>query len=127
MRTVDSRGKSLIPWSRIEIELSRSCSEDFKDCTEAESELALEYDMIVEFWLLQCFIVEVLQQGLVAQQTRRDVNRRARCAGPGSDKRDRWFASTWVHELNLDLRLSHIRSAQTDQKSKEAHYSLSFI
>ena len=46
VRTVERRGKSLIPWSSIEIELSRSCRDDFKDWTEAESEVALEDDII---------------------------------------------------------------------------------
>ena len=50
MRTVERRGKSLIPWSRMEIELSRSCSEDFKDCTEAESEFALDEFMFATIW-----------------------------------------------------------------------------
>lgn len=45
-RTVESRGKSLMPWSRMEIELSRSCKEDLSDCTEAPSEFAVEEDMI---------------------------------------------------------------------------------
>lgn len=68
MRTVDSRGKSLIPWSRIEIELSRSCNDDFNDCTEAESELALEDDIIVRrMRFLQRCEMEVLQVDLVAQ------------------------------------------------------------
>ncbi len=38
VKTVDKRGKSLIPASRIEIEESRSWSEDFRDVTEAARE-----------------------------------------------------------------------------------------
>ena len=38
VRTVERRGKSLIPWSRIEIEESRSWREDLRDWTEAERE-----------------------------------------------------------------------------------------
>lgn len=38
LSTVARRGKSLIPWSRIEIDESRSWREDLRDCTEAERE-----------------------------------------------------------------------------------------
>lgn len=38
LSTVDRRGKSLIPWSRIEMEESRSWREDLRDWTEAERE-----------------------------------------------------------------------------------------
>lgn len=39
-RTVERRGKSLMPWSRMEIEESRRWSEDLRDWTEAAREVA---------------------------------------------------------------------------------------
>jgi hypothetical protein len=50
LRTVERRGKSLIPWSRMEMEESRSWREDLRDCTEAEREDAeLAVDIVALF------------------------------------------------------------------------------
>lgn len=49
VRTVERRGKSLTPWSRIEIDESRSWREDLRDCTEAESEAAELVDIAGSF------------------------------------------------------------------------------
>lgn len=40
-RTLHSRGKSLTPDSRVEIDESRSCREDWRDVTEAFSDAAM--------------------------------------------------------------------------------------
>lgn len=52
VRTVERRGKSEIPWSRIEIELSRSWREDFREPTEAERAAAEAWEFIVIFCVL---------------------------------------------------------------------------
>jgi hypothetical protein len=46
-RTVDRRGKSLIPLSRIAIEESRRESEERREATEAEREAADEVDIVL--------------------------------------------------------------------------------
>jgi hypothetical protein len=47
VRTVDRRGKSLMPLSRIAIEESRREREERRDATEAEREAADEVDIVV--------------------------------------------------------------------------------
>jgi hypothetical protein len=51
VRTVDRRGKSLIPASRMAIEESRSDNEDRNDDTEAAREAADDPVDILLYWL----------------------------------------------------------------------------
>jgi hypothetical protein len=47
VKTVDRRGKSLIPLSRIAIEESRRERQERRDATEAERETADEFDIFM--------------------------------------------------------------------------------
>ena len=60
--TVESLGKSLMPWSSMEMELSRSCSDDFKEETDAASDCALDE----EFMIIVVVKYEVVQSVVVA-------------------------------------------------------------
>ena len=80
-RTLDSRGKSFTPESRMLMDESRSCKEDWRDDTEEDREEAILYDGICglkrhvavilkfhelfEFWLFTLFtriVVELLKE-----------------------------------------------------------------